>query len=106
MKTRDQILELASLREFDLVVIGAGIVGAGIAQDASARGLSVIVIDKDDFAAGTSSRTTKLIHGGLRYLQNLQFKLTRELCQERALLEQIAPHLVRDFFFVLPLMKG
>jgi glycerol-3-phosphate dehydrogenase len=106
MKTRKQVIELASLREFDLVVIGAGIVGAGIAQDAAARGLSVIVIDKDDFASGTSSRTTKLIHGGLRYLQTFQLRLTRELCQERALLEQLAPHLVRDFFFVLPIIKG
>lgn len=106
MKTRDQILELASLREFDLVIIGAGIVGAGIAQDAACRGLSVIVIDKDDFSSGTSSRTTKLIHGGLRYLERLEFKLTSELCRERALLESLAPHLVRDFSFLLPLVKG
>ena len=106
MKTREQILELATLREFDLVIIGAGIVGAGIAQDAACRGLSVIVIDKDDFASGTSSRTTKLIHGGLRYLEQLNFKLTSELCRERALLEGLAPHLIRDFTFVLPLMKG
>lgn len=106
MKTREQILELASLREFDLVIIGAGIVGAGIAQDAACRGLSVMVIDKDDFSSGTSSRTTKLIHGGLRYLEQLHFKLTSELCRERALLESLAPHLIRDFSFVLPLIKG
>jgi len=106
MKTRNQVLELASFREFDLVVIGAGIVGAGIAQDAACRGLSVIVIDQDDFASGTSSRTTKLVHGGLRYLEKFQFKLTSTLCQERALLEQLAPHLVQDFSFVLPLIKG
>lgn len=106
MRTRNQVLEMVSHKEFDLVVVGAGIVGAGIAQDAASRGLSVLVIDKDDFAAGTSSRTTKIIHGGLRYLERLQVRLTYALCQERALLEHLAPHLVRDLTFVLPLIKG
>jgi glycerol-3-phosphate dehydrogenase len=103
MKTRAQSLQVASVREFDVVVIGGGIAGAGVAQDAASRGLSVCLIEKDDFASGTSSRTTKLIHGGLRYLEQFQFKLTRELCQERALLARLAPHLVRDFSFILPL---
>ncbi len=106
MKTRNQFLELATAREYDLVVIGGGIVGAGIAQDAACRGLSVLVIDKDDFASGTSSKTTKLIHGGLRYLEQFRFKLTLELLKERTLLEQLAPHLVRDFSFILPIKKG
>lgn len=105
MKTRNQALEIASLREFDLVVIGGGIAGAGVAQDAASRGLSVLLVEKDDFASGTSSRTTKLIHGGLRYLEQFNFALTWELCRERALLEQLAPHMVRDFSFILPLKK-
>ncbi|CAN5297390.1 glycerol-3-phosphate dehydrogenase [soil metagenome] len=106
MKSRSQVLETVSEREFDLVIIGGGIVGAGVAQDAASRGLSVLLIEKDDFASGTSSRTTKLIHGGLRYLEQLQFRLTRELCQERGLLETLAPHMVRDFSFMLPITKG
>src|SRR5207302_337939 len=76
-----------------------------VAQNAASRGLKVCLIDKDDFASGTSSRTTKLIHGGLRYLEQLRLGLTRELCQERARLEQLAPHMVRDFSFLLPLSK-
>jgi len=106
MKSRSEILEIAADREFDLVVIGGGVVGAGVAQDAASRGLSVLLLEKDDFASGTSSRTTKLIHGGLRYLEQLQFRLTRELCQERGLLEQLAPHMVRDFSFMLPITRG
>lgn len=106
MKNRSQVLEIASEREFDLVIIGGGIVGAGVAQDAASRGLSVLLLEKGDFASGTSSRTTKLIHGGLRYLEQLQFRLTRELCQERGLLETLAPHMVRDFSFMLPITTG
>lgn len=106
MKTRAQVLEVAALREFDVLVIGGGIVGAGVAQNAASRGLSVLLVERDDFASGTSSRTTKLIHGGLRYLEQLHFGVTRELCQERALLEQLAPHMVRDFSFILPLTKS
>jgi glycerol-3-phosphate dehydrogenase len=105
MKSRNQILESASVREFDLLVIGGGIVGAGVTQDAASRGLSVLLVERDDFASGTSSRTTKLIHGGLRYLEQLKVNLTKELCHERALLEQLAPHLVRDFSFILPIAK-
>ena len=106
MKNRSRIIELASVREYDLIVIGGGIVGAGIAQNAAVRGLSVLLIEKDDFAAHTSSKTTKLIHGGLRYLQNWQLKLTCQLSRERNLLEQLAPHLVKEIGFVLPLMRG
>jgi glycerol-3-phosphate dehydrogenase len=73
MKTRNQVLEVAALREFDLAIIGGGIVGAGVAQNAATRGMSVLLVERDDFASGTSSRTTKLIHGGLRYLDQLHF---------------------------------
>ena len=106
MKTRAQALRIAGVREFDVLIIGGGIVGAGVAQDAASRGLSALIVEKDDFASGTSSRTTKLIHGGLRYLEQLRFGLTRELSRERGLLEQLAPHLVRDFSFVLPITKN
>ena len=103
MKSRAQSLELAVANKFDVVVIGGGIVGAGCAQDAASRGLSCLLLEKEDFSSGTSSKTTKLIHGGLRYLEQFQFRLTRELCKERALLEQLAPHLVKDFSFIMPI---
>lgn len=106
MKNRDRIIELTNVREYDLIVIGGGIVGAGIAQNAAVHGLSVLLVEKDDFASHTSSKTTKLIHGGLRYLQNWQLKLTYQLSHERDLLEQLAPHLVKDISFVLPLLSG
>lgn len=106
MKKRSQILEEIKSREFDLIIIGGGVVGAGVAQDAASRGLTVLLVEKDDFSSGTSSRTTKLIHGGLRYLEQMQFRLTRELCQERGLLEQLAPHMVKDFSFVMPISNG
>ncbi len=105
MKTRNQALETAKKRQFDLVVIGGGIAGAGIAQNAASRGLSVCLLEKEDFASGTSSRTTKLIHGGLRYLEQLHIMLTKELCQERELLATLAPHLVRDLSMIMPIVK-
>jgi glycerol-3-phosphate dehydrogenase len=103
MKSRTESLQVARHRLFDLLIIGGGITGAGVAQNAAARGLSVALIEKEDFSSGTSSRTTKLIHGGLRYLEQLRFKLTSEMCRERALLERLAPHMIRDFSFILPL---
>ncbi len=103
MQSRNAALQAATSTTFDVAIIGGGIVGAGIAQNAACRGMSVILIDKADFSSGTSSKTTKLIHGGLRYLEQFQFRLTRELCHERALLEQLAPHLVKDFSFILPI---
>lgn len=105
MQTRRESLEQAQGKTYDLLIIGGGIVGAGIAHDASNRGLSVLLIEKEDFGFGTSSKTTKLIHGGLRYLEQLHFRLTRELCQERGLLESLAPHLVRDLSLVLPVRR-
>ena len=89
---------------FDVAVIGGGVTGAGVALDAASRGLSVALIEKRDWAAGTSSRSSKLIHGGLRYLEQLNFRLVREALQERGLLlERLAPHLVRPVPFLYPL---
>ncbi len=91
---------------FDLVVVGGGITGAGVALDAASRGLDVALIERNDFASGTSSKSTKLIHGGLRYLKNLEIGLVREVGQERAVVHEIAPHLVRPEKMLLPLVEG
>lgn len=91
---------------FDLIVIGGGITGAGIALDASVRGLKVALIEMQDFASGTSSRSTKLIHGGLRYLKQLEFKLVAEVGKERAIVYQNAPHLTKPEHLLLPIIKG
>jgi glycerol-3-phosphate dehydrogenase len=91
---------------FDLVVIGGGINGAGIARDAALRGLRVAVLEQADFASGTSSRSSKLIHGGLRYLQHGEIRLVLESTRERERLRRLAPHLVRPMRFVFPLYAG
>lgn len=80
---------------FDILVIGGGITGTGIALDAASRGLSVALVEKDDFASGTSGRSSRLVHGGFRYLQNGDIKLVRESVRERAIIYRLAPHLVR-----------
>lgn len=90
---------------FDLLVIGGGITGAGIALDAAARGLKTALVEKEDFAAGTSSRSTKLIHGGLRYLKQLEFALVKEVGSERAIVHKLAPHLVVPEKMLLPLYE-
>lgn len=95
-----------STHKFDLIVIGGGITGAGVALDAASRGLDVLLIERNDFASGTSSKSTKLIHGGLRYLKNLEIGLVREVGQERAVVHDIAPHLVRPEKMLLPLIEG
>src|SRR5579862_5265409 len=77
---------------FDILIIGGGIFGAGVARDAALRGFKVALIEKSDFASGTSSRSSKLIHGGFRYLEQGDFKLVSEACRERRILQQIAPH--------------
>lgn len=87
---------------FDLLIVGGGIVGSGIAWDASLRGLSCALIEQGEFASGTSSKTTKLIHGGLRYLEQLDFGLVRESLKERQTLFRIAPQLVRPLPFLIP----
>lgn len=91
---------------YDLVIIGGGINGAGVARDAAQRGLKVLLLEKSDFASGTSSRSSKLIHGGIRYLENLEFKLVFEALSERSKLFEMAPHLVHPLRFLIPLYKG
>ncbi len=91
---------------FDLLVIGGGIYGAWTAYDAASRGLKVAIVEKSDWGAGTSSASSKLIHGGLRYLENYEFGLVRHALRERRTLYRIAPHLVRPLNFVLPMWKG
>jgi len=90
-------------RIFDVAIIGGGVTGAAAAREAALRGLSVALVEKGDFASGTSSRSTKLLHGGLRYLESHEFKLVREACHERELMLKLAPHLsnVRPFIYVL-----
>ena len=90
-------------RTFDVAIIGGGITGASAAREAALRGLSVALVEKSDFASGTSSRSTKLLHGGLRYLESHEFKLVREACHERELMLKLAPHLanIRPFIYVL-----
>ena len=101
---RQAALDASSSRELDVVVVGGGVVGAGVALDAVTRGLSVALFEGRDWAAGTSSRSSKLIHGGLRYLEMLDFGLVREALRERGLLMQrLAPHLVRPAPFLYPL---
>ncbi len=99
-------LERLASRQFDLLVIGGGIVGAGIAEAASAHGLEVALVDKGDFAGATSSASSKLIHGGLRYLRLGDVGLVREAHQERrVLMNVVAPHLVRRLPFLFPLYE-
>ncbi|HYN90417.1 MAG TPA: glycerol-3-phosphate dehydrogenase/oxidase [Thermoleophilaceae bacterium] len=99
---------LASLERdsFDLVVVGGGITGAGVALDAASRGYSVALAEKADFAAGTSSRSSKLVHGGLRYLQSFDLGLVREALLERSLLVKLAPHLVKPLPMIVPTFDG
>jgi glycerol-3-phosphate dehydrogenase len=96
--------DLATLArdQFDALIIGGGIFGAGIARDAAMRGLRVALVEKSDFASGTSSRSSKLIHGGLRYLEQRKFRLVFEACRERQILQRIAPQLVRPLPFLFP----
>lgn len=92
-------------RNFDVIVIGAGINGAGIARDAGMRGLSVLLVDKGDAGHGTTSASTRLIHGGLRYLEHFELGLVRESLREREILLHIAPHLVRPLAITIPIYK-
>ncbi len=102
---QDHIRQLES-EVFDLLVVGGGITGAGIALDASARGLKVALVEMQDFAGGTSGRSTKLIHGGLRYLKQLELGLVAEVGQERAILHRLAPHLTKPEPMLLPIRGG
>lgn len=104
----DRIVNLKRLEneELDIFIIGGGITGAGVARDASMRGMKVGLIEASDFASGTSSRSSKLVHGGIRYLENMEFKLVFEALSERQKLFNIAPHLVHPLRFMIPLYKS
>jgi glycerol-3-phosphate dehydrogenase len=106
MTPREAWLARLRARRFDVLVIGGGIVGAGIARDAAMRGLSVALIEQGDFASGTSSKTSKLIHGGLRYLEHGRLRLVFESLRERAVLRDIAPSLVQPLSLLLPAFQG
>jgi glycerol-3-phosphate dehydrogenase len=103
---RGSNIDHMSVDEFDLAIIGGGINGAGVARDAASRGLRVALIEASDFASGTSSRSSKLIHGGIRYLENLEFHLVFEALSERQTLFEMAPHLVHPLRFLLPVYKS
>lgn len=102
---RAEDLKTVSTQKFDLVIIGGGVTGAGIALDAASRGLKTCLIEKNDFASGTSNKSTKLIHGGLRYLKQLEIGLVRESGRERAIVHKLAPHLVIPEKMLLPLVE-
>lgn len=103
---RKETVQELSNTLYDLVVIGGGITGGGIALDAASRGLKVALVEKGDFASGTSSKSTKLIHGGLRYLKQFDFWLVKEVGSERAIVHKLAPHLVLPEKMLLPLIDG
>ncbi|MFN6080380.1 MAG: glycerol-3-phosphate dehydrogenase/oxidase [Bacteroidota bacterium] len=106
IKNRKKYINQIKTNPFDLVVIGGGITGAGIAWDATLRGLKVLLLEQNDFASGTSSKSTKLIHGGLRYLKQLKFKQVFEVGRERAVVHNIARFLVRPEKMLLPIYKN
>jgi glycerol-3-phosphate dehydrogenase len=102
---RAEALMLLAEGSFDVLVIGGGITGAGVARDAAMRGLSVALVEASDFASGTSSRSSRLVHGGVRYLEHGQLGLVFEACRERRILATIAPHLVRPLQFMWPVYE-
>jgi glycerol-3-phosphate dehydrogenase len=104
--SRGRAIEILTQERFDVVVIGGGITGAGVALDAASRGYSVALVEKADFASGTSSRSSKLVHGGLRYLQQFDLGLVREALLERQLMVNLAPHLVTPLEMVVPAFGG
>ena len=106
MIDRGRALAAVAENGFDVVVVGGGITGAGVALDAASRGYSVALLERADFASGTSSRSSKLVHGGLRYLQNFDLGLVREALLERSLMVKLAPHLVRPLQMVVPFFEG
>jgi glycerol-3-phosphate dehydrogenase len=103
---RSLALDALANDAFDVLVVGGGITGAGVARDAAMRGLRTALVEQDDFASGTSSRSSRLVHGGVRYLEHGQLKLVFESSAERRVLRRIAPHLVRPLAFVWPVYRG
>ena len=106
MLTRDDAIRALDGEPFDVLVIGGGITGAGVALDAATRGYSVALVERGDFAIGTSSRSSKLVHGGLRYLQNFDLGLVREALLERQINVALAPHLVKPLPLIVPAFDG
>ena len=103
---RNENIARLGVGNYDLLVIGGGITGVGVALDAAARGLRTALVERDDFASGTSSRSSKLVHGGLRYLQNGDVRLVYEALRERQRLLHNAPHLVKVLLFLIPVFTG
>jgi glycerol-3-phosphate dehydrogenase len=103
---RDKIIEKLQTESFDVLIIGGGITGAGIAFDAQSRGMKTTLVEMQDFAAGTSSRSTKLVHGGLRYLKQLEVKMVAEVGRERAIVYENGPHVTTPEWMLLPIYKG
>ena len=102
-QARGEALARMASQQFDIVIIGGGVTGAGAALDAVTRGLSVALVEARDYSSGTSSRSSKLIHGGVRYLEQMNFTLVREALKERSLLlQRLAPHLVKEVPFLFP----
>src|ERR671936_801961 len=106
MLTRTDAVQALGSDAYDVLVIGGGITGAGVALDAASRGYSVALVEREDYASGTSSRSSKLVHGGLRYLQNFDLGLVRESLLERALMVNLAPHIVRPLPLLVPGFDG
>jgi glycerol-3-phosphate dehydrogenase len=106
VRGRADALAAIAAERFDVLVIGGGITGAGVALDAASRGYSVALVEQADYASGTSSRSSKLVHGGLRYLQNFDLGLVREALLERRLMVRLAPHLVRPLPMIVPAFEG
>ena len=103
MKRKDHLKKAINRNKpWDIVIIGGGASGLGAAVDAASRGYKTLLLEKYDFAKGTSSRSTKLVHGGVRYLQNGDISLVVEALKERGIMRKNAPHLVRDLSFVIP----
>jgi glycerol-3-phosphate dehydrogenase len=105
-QTRAAVLSRLPGEPYELIIIGGGITGAGVVRDAVLRGMRTLLLEKNDFASGTSSKSSKLVHGGLRYLKMYEFGLTRESCQERNLLTNLNPHLIKPIPFMLPIYEG
>src|SRR3989440_12663759 len=103
---RSELIESFSSPPLDLLIVGGGIVGSGIARDAAMRGLRVGLVEQHDFAFGTSSRSSRLLHGGLRYLAQGRLGLVREGSAEKRILHRIAPHLAEPLAFVFPTYRG
>ncbi len=103
---RAEIVNELKSKQFDVLVIGGGITGAGIALDAQTRGMKTALVEMQDFAAGTSSRSTKLVHGGLRYLKQFEVKMVAEVGKERAIVYENGPHVTKPEWMLLPFHHG